>query len=303
MTMNKIRIKNKFSPYSVIILTLLSLYVLSLFGLLLWGLMTSVKADEEYGTSIIKSSMYQFPRSFVMHIGNVMESMKISASADSLFTDEKVSFWEVTLYSVLFAGGCAFFKTLVTTLTAYTCARFNFKSSKIVYSIVIIVMMIPVVGNLPSELYMAHTFNLYNHIWGLWVMRSNFLGLYFLVMYNSFKGIPMAYSEAAKVDGANNWQIMIRLAFPMIKGTFLTIMLIYFVEFWNEYQVPLVYLPSFPTLGYTVYDSIFGSLRQEIRYAPSQFTLAFTVVLPILVLFLIFQDKLMGNVTVGGIKG
>lgn len=287
----------------MIILTLLSLYVLSLFGLLLWGLMTSVKADEEYGTSIIKSSMYQFPRSFVMHIGNVMESMKISASADSLFTDEKVSFWEVTLYSVLFAGGCAFFKTLVTTLTAYTCARFNFKSSKIVYSIVIIVMMIPVVGNLPSELYMAHTFNLYNHIWGLWVMRSNFLGLYFLVMYNSFKGIPMAYSEAAKVDGANNWQIMIRLAFPMIKGTFLTIMLIYFVEFWNEYQVPLVYLPSFPTLGYTVYDSIFGSLRQEIRYAPSQFTLAFTVVLPILVLFLIFQDKLMGNVTVGGIKG
>lgn len=301
--MNKIRVKNKFSPYSVIILTLLSLYVLSLFGLLLWGLMTSVKADEEYGTSIIKSSMYQFPRSFVMHIGNVMESMKISASADSLFTDEKVSFWEVTLYSILFAGGCAFFKTLVTTLTAYTCARFNFKSSKIVYSIVIIVMMIPVVGNLPSELYMAHTFNLYNHIWGLWVMRSNFLGLYFLVMYNSFKGIPMAYSEAAKVDGANNWQIMIRLAFPMIKGTFLTIMLIYFVEFWNEYQVPLVYLPSFPTLGYTVYDSIFGSLRQEIRYAPSQFTLAFTVVLPILVLFLIFQDKLMGNVTVGGIKG
>ena len=287
----------------MIILTLLSLYVLSLFGLLLWGLMTSVKADEEYGTSIIKSSMYQFPRSFVMHIGNVMESMKISASADSLITDEKVSFWEVTLYSVLFAGGCAFFKTLVTTLTAYTCARFNFKSSKIVYSIVIIVMMIPVVGNLPSELYMAHTFNLYNHIWGLWVMRSNFLGLYFLVMYNSFKGIPMAYSEAAKVDGANNWQIMIRLAFPMIKGTFLTIMLIYFVEFWNEYQVPLVYLPSFPTLGYTVYDSIFGSLRQEIRYAPSQFTLAFTVVLPILVLFLIFQDKLMGNVTVGGIKG
>ena len=287
----------------MIILTLLSLYVLSLFGLLLWGLMTSVKADEEYGTSIIKSSMYQFPRSFVMHIGNVMESMKISASADSLFTDEKVSFWEVTLYSVLFAGGCAFFKTLVTTLTAYTCARFNFKSSKIVYSIVIIVMMIPVVGNLPSELYMANTFNLYNHIWGLWVMRSNFLGLYFLVMYNSFKGIPMAYSEAAKVDGANNWQIMIRLAFPMIKGTFLTIMLIYFVEFWNEYQVPLVYLPSFPTLGYTVYDSIFGSLRQEIRYAPSQFTLAFTVVLPILVLFLIFQDKLMGNVTVGGIKG
>lgn len=287
----------------MIILTLLSLYVLSLFGLLLWGLMTAVKADEEYGTSIIKSSMYQFPRSFVMHIGNVMESMKISASADSLFTDEKVSFWEVTLYSVLFAGGCAFFKTLVTTLTAYTCARFNFKSSKIVYSIVIIVMMIPVVGNLPSELYMAHTFNLYNHIWGLWVMRSNFLGLYFLVMYNSFKGIPMAYSEAAKVDGANNWQIMIRLAFPMIKGTFLTIMLIYFVEFWNEYQVPLVYLPSFPTLGYTVYDSIFGSLRQEIRYAPSQFTLAFTVVLPILVLFLIFQDKLMGNVTVGGIKG
>lgn len=292
----------RLTPFGISILVLLLVYTLMLLGLILWGLLTSVKSAEEYG-NIINSGMYRLPKRIVLHVKEVMDAMKKSASADSLITMDKVSFFEVFVYSLLFAGGCAFFKTLVTCLTAYACARFNFKSSKVIYSIVIITMTVPIVGNLPSELYTVHTLNLYDHIWGVWIMRANFLGLYFLVMYNGFKGMPSALFEAAKLDGGNNFQILWHIALPLIKGTFTTVFLIYFVEYWNEYQVPMVYLPTFPTLGYTVYDSIFGSLKQEIRDVPSQLTLAFIVVLPIVVLYLIFQNKLMGNITVGGVKG
>ena len=294
--------KERISPFGIAILVLLFAYAVMLLGLIVWGLLTSVKSADEYG-NIINSGMYRFPERIVFHVKEVMEAMKKSASADSLITMDKVSFLEVFVYSLLFAGGCAFFKTLVTCLTAYACARFNFKSSKVIYSIVIITMAVPIVGNLPSELYMVHTLNLYDHIWGVWILRANFLGLYFLVMYNGYKGMPASLFEAAKLDGANNLQLLWYIALPLMKGTFAMVFLIYFVEYWNEYQVPMVYLPSFPTLGYTVYDTIFGSLKQEIRDVPSQLTLAFIVVLPIVILFLLFQNKLMGNITVGSVKG
>lgn len=298
--------KSKMTVLAAIMLVLLSAYAFSLFGLIDWGLMTALKSATEYapkGGTVHDIGMFAPLKEVELHFKEVLQAMKEGASADSFLTYDKVSFWEVLAYSILFAGGCAFFKTLVVCLTAYTCARFNFKSSKIVYATVLVVMMVPIVGSLPSELYVAHTLKIHDKIWGLWIMRSNFLGLYFLVMYNSFKAIPASFSEAAKVDGANNWQILFRIMMPLIKGTFATVFLIYFVEYWNEYQVPMVYLPTFPTLGYTVFDTINGSLKQTIRSVPEQFTLAFTAILPIVILYLAFQDKLMGNFTIGGVKG
>ena len=207
----------------------------------------------------------------------------------------------ILLNSLLYAIGCAFFKTLVPCLTAYSCARFNFKSSKIVYTIVLIAMIIPIVGSLPSELQMAYALNFYNRIWGLWIMSANMLGMYFFVMYSAFKAMPMGYSEAAKIDGANNFQILMTIAMPLIKNLFFTVFLINFVEFWNNYQSPQVYLPSHPTLGYTLFFQM--KSNGNFSETPQLIALAIIVFSPVLLLFLIFQEKLMGNLTLGGLKG
>ena len=161
-------------------------------------------------------------------------------------------------------------------------------------------MIVPIVGSLPSELKIAYALGFHNHIWGLWIMAANMQGLYFFVMYSAFKAMPAGYSEAAKIDGANNGQILLSIALPLIKNLFLTILLINFVEYWNNYQSPKVYLPYYPTLGYTLFAKSSSNDLQEVGQI---LALAFIVATPVLVLFLAFQDRLMGNLTMGGLKG
>lgn len=67
-------------------------------------------------------------------------------------------------------------------------------------------------------------------------MAANMQGFYFFVMYSAFKAMPIGYSEAAKIDGASNGQILLAIAMPLIKNLFLTVLLINFVEYWNNDQ-------------------------------------------------------------------
>lgn len=293
--MTKKKNGSKYSPLSIVLLILLCLYVISIIGLFFWGFLTAFKNDrldiKLYGNT------YGFPRKWELNFLMVFNKIR------KPIIGGEVDFWGILGNSFLYSFGCALLKTLVPCLTAYSCARFNFKSSKVVYNIVLITMIIPIVGSLPSELKMAYALGLYDKIWGVWIMSANMLGLYFFVMYSAFKAMPMGYTEAAKIDGANNFQILTKIAFPLIGKLFLTILLINFVEFWNNYQTPQVYLPNHPTLGYTlIYYARFVNDR-TFSTLPHLISMAYIIILPVVILFLIFQEKLMGNLTLGGLKG
>ena len=152
-------------------------------------------------------------------------------------------------------------------------------------------MILPIVGSLPAELQMAKNTGLYDSIWGLWIMKANFLGMYFLVFYDGFKGLSMTYTEAAKIDGVS-----------AVKNIFFTVMLVNFIGFWNDYQVPLLYMPSYPTVAYGMYNMA-NTRENNLSSVPMRMTGAMLMFIPIFTLFLIFQKRLLGNLTVGGIKG
>ena len=294
--MKKHKTKNGFSVLLLVLGILLLLYVLSMVGLFYWGFITSFKDGMRDLTDFAKNRGFGFPKVWeVENYADVFQKIRMPAEPG-----KTVGFGVIFGNSLLYAVGCAFFKTLVPCFTAYACARFNFKSSKIVYTIVLITMIVPIVGSLPSELKIAYALGFYNHIWGLWIMAANMQGLYFFVMYSAFKAMPSGYSEAAKIDGANNAQILLQIALPLIKNLFLTVLLINFVEYWNNYQSPKVYLPYYPTLGYTLFAKSNSNDLQEVGQV---IALAFIVATPVLALFLVFQDRLMGNLTVGGLKG
>jgi len=149
---------------------------------------------------------------------------------------------------------------------------------------------------------MAKAIGLFDHIWGLWIMKANFLGMYFLVFYNMFKQLPMAYTEAAKIDGAGNMSVLIKIVLPLVRNTFFTVMLINFIGFWNDYQTPLIYLPSFPTIALGMYHMA-STTENGLSTVPMRMTGAMLMLIPILVLFLAFHKRLLGNLTIGGIKG
>jgi N-acetylglucosamine transport system permease protein len=288
--------KEKPSVFSIIIVIFLLLYTAALVALLWWGLMTAFKNNlKDYRLNKVGwpkewtfDNFVKVYNEFAMPIHN---------------GDDTVSFPMLFLYGFLYSLGCAFAASFVPCLTSYLCAKFDYKLSKIIYLIVVVTMILPIVGSLPAEIKMAKTLHIYNQIWGTWILKANFLGLYFIVFYNYFRSMPNAYIEAAKIDGAGNLRILFRVILPMARPLFLTVLLLNFITFWNDYQVPLVYLDDYPTVAVGMYKMAFSTVGGKVSNVPCRCAAASLMLLPILIIFLAFHKKLLGNLTMGGIKG
>lgn len=287
--------RTRFTPVTIVLLTFLIIYVVSLFIPLLWAFMTSFKLQSDFRINIIG-----LPKKWVWNYSYVFQMFFVRVPTPTGV--KNVGMAMLFVYAFLYALGCAFFNTLVPCITSYLCARFRYKFSKVVYTTVIVTMILPIVGALPSEIRMSKALGLFDHIWGLWIMKANFLGMYFLVFYNMFKQLPMAYTEAAKIDGAGNMSVLIKIVLPLVRNTFFTVMLINFIGFWNDYQTPLIYLPSYPTIALGMYHMA-STTENGLSTVPMRMTGAMLMLIPILALFLAFHKRLLGNLTIGGIKG
>ena len=123
----------------------------------------------------------------------------------------------------------------------------------------------------------------------------------FLILFAVFSGIPEAYREAAYIDGAGHWTILIRIILPMASPTILALGFLSFVGYWNEYGTVMIYLRSHPTIGYGLY--MFE--RNYIKYntIPIRLSASFIVAAPLLLLASIFRKKIVGSMKMGGLKG
>lgn len=243
---------------------------------------------------------------------HVLQEFTMNVSSYPGHVGREVPMWQMYVYSFLYAGGCAFVSTAVPCIAAYACARFKYRFSRFMHTLVVVVMMIPIVGSLPSEIALAQSLGVYNEIWGLWIMKANFLGLYFLMFYDVCKALPSSFSEAAKIDGANNFQIFFKISLPLIRNTFFTVLLIRFIGFWNDYQTPMVFMPSFPTVALGLNslvskagDNNLGESAGGFRLEdiPSKMAAVVLAATPVCILFAVFQKRLLGNLTMGGVKG
>lgn len=295
--MESVKKKSKFdirlTPVTGVLLAFLIIYVVLLVAPLIWAFITSFKSQSDYRLNVLG-----LPEKWVWNYSYVIKNGVLLIGTTGKYATVPQMFG----YTFLYALGCAFTNTLVPCITAYLCARFRYKFSKVVYNVVVVVMILPIVGSLPAEVQMARTLGFYDHIWGLWLMKANFLGMYFLVFHAAFRSIPMTYTEAAKIDGANNMAIMTKVILPLAKNTFATVMLINFITFWNDYQTPMIYMPTFPTIAQGVFVMSQSSMN-GLSTVPMRMTGTMIMLIPILIVFLVFQRRLLGNLTVGGIKG
>ena len=266
---------------------------------LLWGFSTSLKDRYEFRTNIL-----WFPEGWPWEWqwSNYLTAFQnFSVKIETADGFSMVYMGQMLIYTLLYAVGCSFCGTFVSCVVAYLVAKFPYKFSKVIYAIVIVTMILPIIGSMPSEIQIARMLNLYDHIWGMWIMKAHFLGMHFLVFYGVFKSTPNEYSEAAKVDGAGNLSILFRIFFPLVRNTFFTLMLLSFIGYWNDYQLPLIYTPSYPTLAYGLYLFNF-SAENQLSSVPMRLAGCMILMIPIFVIFLIFHNRLIGNVSIGGLK-
>ena len=289
--------KLSLNPFTITIFVILAMYTLALVLFLSWGFLTSVK---DHFTDF-RINTFGFPKTW--KFTNYMEAFsKISLEVKNADGSTRLVFLgEMFVNSILYSLGASVCQTIVTIVMAYLVAKYNNIISKIIYAIVIVTMVLPIVGSLPSEINVAKTLGIFGTITGVWLMRCSFLGLYFLVFYSMFKGISQDFDEAARIDGASNWRIMTEVNFPLVKNTTITVLLLSFIGYWNDYSIPMIYLPNNPTVATGLY---YYNISTDATTAtvPMKLTGCMLVVIPILILFIIFNDRVMGNITAGGIK-
>lgn len=118
----------------------------------------------------------------------VFSNFRIKLSGKTFYLENMI------LNSVLYAVGCAFIQTAVQCIVAYLAAKFRFKFSGLVYWVVVITMTIPVVGTDISTIQILQNIGLYDSMIGMYVLKFNFLGAYFLVFYATFRSLPDDYA-------------------------------------------------------------------------------------------------------------
>lgn len=300
--MNKIvsklkRTFNSTSPLYIVLFILLLIYAIFIIYLLLWGILTSVKTPDDFRINVVG-----FPKGkwAFSNFSYVISKFYVDVVLDGGIPAKRY-IEDMILNTILYSVGGAFISTIVPCIVAYAVSKFNYKFNAIIKGIVIVTMILPIVGSAPAEIDLLRKLHLYDSIVGNWIQKFHFLGMYFLVFLSAFKTIPKEYYEAAEIDGANEFKIMTRIVFPLVKTVFTTIMLIKFVEYWNDYQTPLLYLPTHPTLAYGVYSLSVTNIN-GMNNVPMRMAGCVILLVPILIIFISFRKKIMGNISLGGIK-
>ncbi len=295
------RIKRKFSPFYIITLLFLLVFVTFFIVMMVWGFIGTFKGSQDFRwhpLALPKPWTFESYIKAFQKFNNVTVKWSVYNGMSLEQQSRKVSFLMLIHNTLVYSLGGAIVSTLCPCLVAYAVAKFDkWFTSKILYGVVIVTMIIPIVGTAAASVEIAQMFGVYNRLWGNFIQKFNFLGLYFLMFHGNYKMLAKDYSEAAYLDGASEWQVFFRIIFPLVRNLFGTIVLIKFIEFWNDYNTVLLYLPKYPTLSYALFANTWGAVS-----GPDSLAAAFIVFLPMVIVFAIFQKKLLGNLSMGGVK-
>ena len=307
--------KKIISPIAVALGIILTLYSIILLSLLYWGIITAMKSNNDFVLG--NNNFLGLPRLYYKGRGgilapwqwefeNFVNVAKFFDLKDLVRNGRRIRsipFSTQLMYTLLYSLGCSFFATLCPCIVAYATQKFKYGFNKVVDIIVIICMTVPIVGSQASMLSLMHGIAIYDTFPGLYMQKFNFGNMYYLMFSAIFKSVSKEYYEAGYIDGATEFQVMIKIAVPLILTSFGLVFLLNFITYWNDYQTLLIYAPSHPTIVYGLFkvmtDPSGSSVRGQI---PVQMAGCTLITLPVIVLFIIFRNKLMGNLTIGGVK-
>ena len=228
----------------------LTIYALALLFLLGWGLLTSLKSrtDFLFAENILGLPSLKYSKDELWRLANyklILDNFDFTKkvvfyAGDTLITHEsKSNFFTLILNTFLYAGVGSLIAAMVPAVVAYTCVKYKFRFSKILYAVVLFVYIVPVVGNYPSSITVLRNLRLYDTFGGNYIQKFSFTGMYFFVYWAFYESLSDTYSEAAEMDGASQFRILISIILPLSIKIISSVWLILFVQQWNDYQTPI----------------------------------------------------------------
>ena len=282
--MNRVHKTKKDSIVMWVVFAIFALYAVSLLFPFLWCLLNSFKTRKDFFLNI-----NGLPK--VWTLENWKNSFTLSA--------DRVSVPMMYFNSLFMTVGATFLSLMSCSATAYVVTKYEFNGRDAFYSFAVIIMMIPTMGSMASTYKMYNSVGLINTYTGYFIFACGGFGSYFLIMYGFYKNLSWTYAEAAQIDGAGHFRIYFTIMIPMAVPVLVSLGILSAIGYWNDYFTVYMYMPEKATIAY-------GLQRisdQNKNNLPQVFAAVIFSMIPVLVIFSIFQKTIMKNTTIGGIKG
>lgn len=179
---------------------------------------------------------------------------------------------------------------------AWSFAHFDFKGKKFIFTIYILLMIMPFQITMVSSYLIFEHMNLMNTYLAI-IIPNIFSALPVFIMAKFFKGIPKSLIEAAKIDGASELIIFFKIAIPLGKPGILSTIILGFLEYWNNIEQPLVFLKDKAIWPLSLYLPNISADNLGVSLAASAIMLT-----PALLIFLAGQKYLEKGIVASGIN-
>lgn len=205
-----------------------------------------------------------------------------------------LKFWN----SVVLVVPITFFQIVVALFTSYGFARYDGKIKQIIFFSYIILMLMPYQVTLVPNFLVADKLGILNTRWAI-ILPGIFSPFSVFLLTKVMKRIPTSYIEAAKLDGASEWQIFRHICLPLCKSAIFSVTLLVFIDYWNMVEQPLILLEDKEMHPLSVFLSEINTGDVGLAFA-----VAVIYMIPTLLMFLYGEDYLVEGITYsGGIKG
>lgn len=264
--------------------TMLALWALMVLVPLGWTLMSSFKT-----TSEIFASPFSLPADW--QFVNYVNAWN-TAGIGTYF-----------LNTVIVVGSALVIVMVLGAMCAYVLARYVFPGSRAVYYLMLAGLTFPVFLAIVPLFFILKNLGLLNTLPGLIIVYVAFaLPFTVFFLFSFFKALPGEIAEAAQIDGAGEWRTFFQVMLPMAKPGMASVAIFNFLGLWNQYLIPVAintkrdnYVLSQGIAAYA------GQMGYAVDFG-ALFAAAIIVVVPVLIMYILFQRQLQGSVSAGTMK-
>ena len=212
---------------------------------------------------------------------------------------------DTSVFNSLLVTAVGALLTLVLAIpTAYAIERLRFRGSNVLFIVYVSAMMIPMVLGWIPLFFLLMKFNLLDSIFGLAIVYAiSQLPFTIFVLTSFMSTIPKSLEESAAIDGLSPYGVLFKIVTPLTMSGIITVTIMNAIQFWNEYFMALIFLQS--KGNYTLALAI-GYISSEAQYTNAWGTLFASLIfaiVPVIILYIIFQQRIAKGMTEGAIKG
>lgn len=243
------------------------------------------------------SEVYLFPPPFLPRSANTANYPEVFA---------RVPFGHWFLNSVRVVTLATLGNVLSATLVAYSFARFRWRGRDALFAITLATMMLPAEVTLIPQYLLYKQLGWLNTIRPLWVPAWLGGGAFSIFLLRQFiMGLPREFDEAATIDGANPFRILVQVLIPLMKPVLATIAVITFIGGWDDFMGPLIYLASPDQFTLAVGLRYFNVAEGQPGVPTLHLLMAACVMStsPIVLLFFLAQRYFVQGIVMSGLKG